>query len=104
MTDLALTLERTHRADYGRIVATVIRVLGGDFAAAEEVVQEAFADALAQWPAQGVPRAWLVRAARNRAVDRVRRGVRLGARVEALEQVARIEQALAPPLDGAEWQ
>ena len=107
MKDLALTLERTHRADYGRIVATVIRVLGGDFAAAEEVVQEAFADALAQWPAQGVPhepRGWLVRAARNRAVDRVRRGVRLGERVEALEQVARIEQALAPPLDGAEWQ
>ena len=60
------TLERTYREDYGRIVATVIRVLGGDFAAAEEVVQEAFADALAQWPRQGIPhepRAWVIRAA-----------------------------------------
>ncbi len=100
-------LERTYREDYGRIVATVIRVLGGDFAAAEEVVQEAFADALAQWPREGTPhepRAWLLRAARNKAVDRVRRGVRLGARVDALEAVARIEQELAPPPDGSEWQ
>ena len=107
MTEVAHTLERVHREDYGRLVATLIRVLGGDFAAAEEVVQEAFADALAQWPASGVPReprAWLVRAARNRAVDRVRRGVRLGARVEALEQVARIEQALAAPPQGADWE
>ncbi|MBF5041536.1 RNA polymerase subunit sigma-24 [Aggregicoccus sp. 17bor-14] len=103
MTSIAHTLERVHHEDYGRLVATLIRVLGGDFAAAEEVVQEAFADALAQWPASGVPReprAWLVRAARNRAVDRVRRGVRLGARVDALEQVARIEQALAAPPQG----
>lgn len=101
------TLERTYREHYGRIVATVIRVLGGDFAAAEEVVQEAFADALTQWPRQGIPhepRAWVIRAARNKAVDRVRRGVRLGERVDALETVARIEQELAPPPDGTEWQ
>ena len=107
MTDLPSTLERSYRADYGRIVATVIRALGGDFAAAEEVVQEAFADALQQWPREGVPgepRAWLLRAARNKAVDRVRRGVRLGARVEALEAEARLEQALATPPDGTEWQ
>lgn len=100
-------LERAYREDYGRIVATVIRVLGGDFAAAEEVVQEAFADALVQWPREGAPReprAWLLRAARNKAVDRVRRGARLDARVEALEAVARIEQALAPPADGSEWE
>ena len=99
-------LERAHRQDYGRIVATVIRVLGGDFGAAEEVVQEAFEAALQQWPREGVPReprAWLVRAARNKAVDRVRRGHRLRERVDAMEAVARIEQALAPPADGAEW-
>jgi RNA polymerase sigma-70 factor (ECF subfamily) len=107
MTDLASTLERTHREDYGRIVATVIRVMGGDFAAAEEVVQEAFAAALEQWPREGVPRepaAWLLRAARNKGVDRVRRGARLGQRVDALEAMARIEQELAPLEDGSEWQ
>lgn len=107
MNTPGLTLERTYREDHGRIVATVIRVLGGDFAAAEEVVQEAFADALTQWPRQGIPhepRAWVIRAARNKAVDRVRRGVRLGARVDEMEAVARIEQELAPPPDGTEWQ
>ncbi|HZI08950.1 MAG TPA: sigma-70 family RNA polymerase sigma factor, partial [Myxococcus sp.] len=100
------TLERTHRQDYGRIVATVIRVMGGDFAAAEEVVQEAFEAALAQWPGEGVPQepaAWLLRAARNKAVDRIRRGARLAQRVDALEAMARIEQELAPPEDGSEW-
>ncbi|WP_044890370.1 RNA polymerase sigma factor [Myxococcus hansupus] len=107
MTDPATILERVHREDYGRLVATLIRALDGDFGAAEEVVQEAFAAALAQWPREGVPRepaAWLMRAARNKAVDRVRRGARLDARVGELEVVARIEQALAPLPDGAEWQ
>ncbi|NTX41569.1 RNA polymerase sigma factor [Myxococcus sp. CA033] len=107
MTDLPSLLEQTWRADYGRIVATVIRVMGGDFGSAEEVVQEAFEAALLQWPREGVPkepRAWLLRAAKNKAVDRVRRGARLGARVDALEVIARLEQELASPLDGRDWQ
>jgi RNA polymerase sigma-70 factor, ECF subfamily len=57
-------------------VARLIRVLGGDFALAEEVAQEAFTAALEQWPIDGVPpepRAWLMRAARNKAIDRLRR-------------------------------
>jgi RNA polymerase sigma-70 factor (ECF subfamily) len=105
--DLVPTLERMYREDQGRIVATVIRVLGGDFAAAEEVVQEAFAAALEQWPRQGVPpepRAWLLHIARNKAVDRVRRGARWGERVEELEAVAHLEQELAPPPDGTGWE
>jgi len=99
-------LEHTYREEYGRIVATVIRVLGGDFAAAEEIVQDAFADALLQWPREGVPReprAWLIRASRNKAVDRVRRGIRLDQRVDQLETVARIEQAFATTPDGTDW-
>ncbi len=107
MTDPAAILERVHREDYGRLVATLIRALDGDFSAAEEVVQEAFTAALTQWPREGVPRepaAWLMRAARNKAVDRARRASRLGARVGELEVVARIEQALAPIPDGAGWQ
>ncbi|QSQ14542.1 RNA polymerase sigma factor [Myxococcus landrumensis] len=100
-------LEQTYRADHGRIVATLIRVMGGDFASAEELVQEAFEAALQQWPREGVPaepRAWLLRAARNKAVDRVRRGVRLGARVDELEVLARLEQELSSAPDGTDWQ
>ncbi|WP_434346390.1 RNA polymerase sigma factor [Myxococcus virescens] len=100
MMDTPSILERAHREDYGRIVATLIRVLDSDFGAAEEVVQEAFAAALKQWPREGVPRepaGWLMRVARNKAVDRMRRSARLEARVGALE-------AVAPSVDDAEWQ
>ena len=50
------------RAEHGRILATLIRVLG-DFDVAEEALQEAFEVALEQWPGHGIPanpRAWLV--------------------------------------------
>jgi RNA polymerase sigma-70 factor (ECF subfamily) len=63
------------RDEWGRIVATLIRTTG-DWDAAEECTQDAFAQALATWPHQGVPRrpgAWLTTTARNRAVDRMRR-------------------------------
>jgi RNA polymerase sigma-70 factor (ECF subfamily) len=107
MTDAVVSaLERAYREESGRITATLIRVMGGDFGAAEEVVQEAFAAALEQWPRQGVPevpRAWLLRAARNKAVDRVRRDVRLAARVRALGAEAELAQSLAGGADaGAE--
>jgi RNA polymerase sigma-70 factor (ECF subfamily) len=68
-------------------VATLIR-LTGDWDAAEECAQDAFASALASWPRQGIPRrpgAWLTTAARNRAVDRMRRAA-VGA--TKLEEVA----------------
>ena len=47
-------VERTFRSDWGRIVATLIRQFG-DFELAEDVAQEAFAAAIAQWPREGVP-------------------------------------------------
>jgi RNA polymerase sigma-70 factor, ECF subfamily len=74
----------------------MIRTLGGDFALAEEVVQEAFAAALEQWPSAGTPRyprAWLLQTAQHKAIDRLRRSRRFEAPLEdaellALEQVA----------------
>jgi RNA polymerase sigma-70 factor (ECF subfamily) len=60
----------------------LIRVLGGDFSLAEEVVQEAFAAALEQWPVQGTPehpRAWLSQTAQHKAIDRLRRARRFEA-------------------------
>jgi RNA polymerase sigma-70 factor (ECF subfamily) len=73
-------IEQVFRAERARVLATTIRVCNGDFELAEESVQEAFAAALAQWPAEGTPdepRGWLVRAARNKAIDTIRRRVKL---------------------------
>jgi RNA polymerase sigma-70 factor (ECF subfamily) len=68
-------IERVFREHYGRAVAVLVRLLG-DIDAAEEAVQEAFAEAVRRWPAQGVPPSpagWIVTTARNRAIDRWRR-------------------------------
>jgi RNA polymerase sigma-70 factor (ECF subfamily) len=70
-----VTAEAVFRREYGRCVATLIRVLG-DIDAAEEAVQDAFAVAVARWPSDGEPPnpgAWIVTTARNRAIDRLRR-------------------------------
>jgi RNA polymerase sigma-70 factor (ECF subfamily) len=72
------------RDDWGRIVATLIRMTG-DWDVAEECTQDAFALALATWPRQGVPRrpgAWLTTTARNRAIDRMRRAATGAARLQ----------------------
>lgn len=73
--DATAAVEKVYRLDWGRIVATLIRLLG-DFDLAEEYAQEAFAAALDQWPVSGVPefpRAWIVQTARHKAIDRLRR-------------------------------
>jgi RNA polymerase sigma-70 factor, ECF subfamily len=62
-------------AEWGRVVATLVR-LTGDWELAEECAQDAFAAALERWPRDGAPRhpgAWLTTVARHRAVDRARR-------------------------------
>jgi len=66
---------RAFRDDWGRVVATLIRVTG-DWDLAEECAQDAFTRALERWPRDGIPRvpgAWLTTTARNRALDRLRR-------------------------------
>jgi RNA polymerase sigma-70 factor, ECF subfamily len=68
----------------GRVLATLIRLLG-DFDRAEEARQDAFEAALEQWPSRGIPanpRAWLVSAGRNKAVDRVRREALLRSKMD----------------------
>jgi len=73
--DASTAVENVYRSDWGRIVATLIGMLG-DFDLAEEYAQEAFAAALDQWPSSGVPdspRAWIVQTARHKAIDRLRR-------------------------------
>ncbi|WP_141548097.1 sigma-70 family RNA polymerase sigma factor, partial [Nocardia farcinica] len=68
-------VDAVYRAEFGRALATVARLVG-DIAAAEDAVQEAFAEALRTWPARGTPAnpgAWITTVARNRALDRLRR-------------------------------
>ena len=74
------------RLEYARVVASVLRIVR-DIDAAEEIVQEAFAQALDHWPVNGTPDrpgAWLLTAARRRALDRLRGARRAGARAAAL--------------------
>jgi len=74
----------------------LIRVLGGDFALAEEAVQEAFAVALAKWPSNGIPPSpagWLITAARNKALDRLRKEASRSERQLAAQLLNEVEQA-----------
>jgi RNA polymerase sigma-70 factor (ECF subfamily) len=106
MIDVTSTVERIHRDEYGSILATLIRVLGGDFAAAEEVLQDAFVAALVQWPSEGVPlepRAWLISAARNKAVDFVRRRAGLRQRTDELARLADMHQAAVIQPPNSDW-
>nr|WP_148261000.1 sigma-70 family RNA polymerase sigma factor [Conexibacter woesei] len=92
----AAALDRAARQEGGRVLATLIRHLGGDFALAEDALQDAYADAAANWPRDGVPRnpgAWLTTAARRRAIDRLRRARVLDERLRTLEALAAREAA-----------
>ncbi len=80
-------LEQAFRDHWGRVLATLIGLLG-DFERAEEAAQEAFAIAAERWPLDGVPdnpSAWLITTARRRAIDRIRRERTLAAKTRELE-------------------
>ena len=96
-TDLNGKIETLYRTESGRILATLVRLLG-DLDLAEEAMHEAFAAALDRWPQTGIPdkpRPWLISTARFKAVDGIRRRARFdGAQRDlALEAEARIEAA-----------
>src|SRR6267154_166318 len=79
-------LDSLYRVDSGRILATLIRLLG-DFDLAEEAMHEAFATALSAWPSSEVPdnpRPWLISTARFRAIDTLRRRARFDASQDEL--------------------
>jgi RNA polymerase sigma-70 factor (ECF subfamily) len=79
-------LDALYRSESGRILATLIRLLG-DFDLAEEAMHEAFAAALSLWPTSGVPanpRPWLISTARFKAIDTLRRRGRFDASQDEL--------------------
>jgi RNA polymerase sigma factor (sigma-70 family) len=83
-------LAEVFRIEHARVVASVLRIVR-DIDAAQEIVQEAFEQALDHWPADGIPDrpgAWLLTTARRRALDHLRRTRRAGARVDALAHAA----------------
>lgn len=90
-------LDEVYATESRRILATLIRVLGGDFDLAEEALHEAVIAAMEHWPHDGVPdnpRAWLVTTGRFKAIDRIRRRARFDT---DLEEVA--DNLQAEPFD-----
>jgi len=91
-------IESIFRNEAGRVLATLIRLVG-DFELAEEGLQDAFAAAVEQWPAEGLPanpRAWLVNVGRRKAIDRIRRKVLQRSKQSELEAEAAVEAQIAP--------
>src|SRR3954468_17568212 len=91
------TVETLYRTESGRVLATLVRLLG-DLDLAEEAMHEAFAVALESWPQTGIPdkpRPWLISTARFKAIDTMRRRARFdGAQRDfALYMEARINEA-----------
>jgi RNA polymerase sigma-70 factor (ECF subfamily) len=106
--DATSAVEELYRSDWGRIVATLIRLVG-DFDLAEESAQEAFAAAVEQWGAGGVPefpRAWIVQTARHKAIDRIRHRARSQEKLELYAAgglaEAGVEAAWEPDFDNRE--
>ncbi len=83
--DTKTAIEAVYRSEWGRIIATLIKLVG-DFDLAEESAQEAFAAAVDQWKTAGVPefpRAWIIETARHKAIDRIRRRERFAEKLES---------------------
>ncbi len=96
-------IEASFRTLSPRALATLIRLLGGDFDLAEEMLQEAWTAALAAWPGAGMPAnpcAWLVSTARHKALDQMRRRASFAAK---LPELAHGLPTAAPPQEIADW-
>ncbi|HVX62239.1 MAG TPA: RNA polymerase sigma factor [Pirellulales bacterium] len=93
-------MESVYRSDWSRIVAALIRVTG-DFDAAEEAVQEAFAAAIDAWRMSGIPDsppAWILQTAKHKAIDRIRRRAKFEEKLATL--ASEPAGAETPDLDG----
>ena len=104
LLDANAVIEKVYRNEWGRIVATLIRLFGGDFDLAEEVAQEAFAAAVDQWRESGIPefpRAWIIQAARHKAIDRIRRRSRFAEKLEQMT-ASEVSSSIQPDLDATD--
>jgi RNA polymerase sigma-70 factor (ECF subfamily) len=96
-----VNVEEIHQREYGRILASLIRVVR-DFDVAEDAVQEAFEAALERWPVEGPPQnpvAWLVSTARHKAIDRLRHRTLVQEKQDAITALAAEHEDAPVPLD-----
>jgi RNA polymerase sigma-70 factor (ECF subfamily) len=102
-SDADAAVAELYRSDWGRIVATLIRLVG-DFEIAEEAAQEAFTAGVNQWRTDGVPefpRAWMIQTARHKAIDLIRSRTR--SQEKAAVYVSEVDQTIEhPEFDGGE--
>ena len=99
--DANAAVDAVYRSDWGRIVATLIRLVR-DFDVAEEAAQEAFAAAVDQWRVSGIPefpRAWIIQTARHKAIDRIRRRTRFTEKLDAYTAAGASLTVEAPEFD-----
>ncbi|PYN65892.1 MAG: RNA polymerase subunit sigma-24 [Candidatus Rokuibacteriota bacterium] len=99
--DANAAVDAVYRSDWGRIVATLIRLVR-DFDVAEEAAQEAFAAAVDQWRVSGIPefpRAWIIQTARHKAIDRIRRRTRFAEKLDAYTAAGASLTVEAPEFD-----
>ncbi|MGB6677754.1 MAG: RNA polymerase sigma factor [Terriglobales bacterium] len=102
--DPTQAVEEVYRSDWGRIVATLIGLVG-DFDLAEEAAQEAFTAAVDQWRVSGVPefpRAWIIQTARHKAIDRIRRKARFEEKLESYTTSGLVRTVEEPDYDTTE--
>lgn len=93
-----IDLDKIYREERGRVLASLIRLLGG-FELAEEALADAFVAAAQQWPRDGVPanpRTWLVSAGRFKAIDKLRRSGRFKQMVPELTRELEDEEDQMP--------
>ncbi|TXH32846.1 MAG: RNA polymerase sigma factor [Rhodospirillaceae bacterium] len=98
-------VEAVYRTESRRVLATLIRLLGGDFDLAEEALHEAFVAAAARWAEDGIPanpRAWLVSTGRFKAIDNLRRRARFNASLAQIAAELNTESEFDPGASGEE--
>jgi RNA polymerase sigma-70 factor (ECF subfamily) len=101
MSQARESLEKVFREEYGRIIATLIRI-SGSFDLAEEALQEAFTAAVSKWEVDGAPdnpAAWLTTVAHRRLLDAFRRGrIRTDKQAEVAYEANRLQPFVEPKL------
>jgi RNA polymerase sigma factor (sigma-70 family) len=98
-TEIQRTIDAVWRIESARLIAGLARIVR-DVGVAEELAQDALVAALEQWPATGVPNnpgAWLMAAAKNRAIDHVRRGKRFERKQEEIARQFEARQSEGEP-------
>jgi len=100
LNDAAAAVEAVYRADWGRIVATLIKSIG-DFDLAEECAQEAFSVAIDQWrnSIPDVPAAWIIQTAKHKAIDRLRRQANYSEKLQQYVHSGLVRESETPVYD-----